>query len=209
MTIKISISGSHSTGKTTLVGAIQTFLKLKGHTVNTVQEVARESVRKGFPINENATYETQLWIMHRQICRELEESRELEKSLDRTNFLLCDRSIMDNCAYTHYLKLKKIITKEQMKSIIKLMKWWIPTYKLIFFIEPIKRSRIKDDGVRSTDKKFQRRINTILLRYINKFQRDFTEPRFIFANGTHEKRMEIIKTELEESGWLDEKENQE
>jgi len=197
-TKKIAVSGSHGVGKTTLVKAILYFLKKDGYIVDEVTEVAREARRKGFSLNELATYDTQMWIVHRQICRELEEIQ------DNPDFLVCDRSIMDNCAYTHYLKLQKIITKEQLKSIIRIMKWWIPTYDTIFLVSPIPRTRIEDDGVRSTDKKFQWRIHNILQRYVKNFNKNLNKDcklvKFVHTDGSHEKRMQIIEKELEKLG---------
>jgi len=67
--LKLALIGTHGVGKTTLAYEICSLLKKADHNVELVTEVAR---RSPYAVNEGATLEGQLWILHTQISQELE-----------------------------------------------------------------------------------------------------------------------------------------
>ncbi len=90
--IKLGITGTHSTGKSTLITQLGIKLKERGFRVKCVSDLATEAYKSGFPILQNHTFESTLWIMSRGISCELEASLQAD-------VVLVDRPIMDAMAY--------------------------------------------------------------------------------------------------------------
>jgi broad-specificity NMP kinase len=70
---KIAITGTHGVGKTTLTHQLCVALKEKNVNATIVEEKARSCP---FPVNEAATTDTEIWMVHSQICAEL-QSKEI------------------------------------------------------------------------------------------------------------------------------------
>ena len=66
---KITVLGSHGVGKTTFCYSLCYHYKQRKCNVKLVHETARSCP---FPINENATYEAQLWNCLSHLKKELE-----------------------------------------------------------------------------------------------------------------------------------------
>lgn len=139
---KIAFIGTHGTRKTTYSHGLAYYLKTQGINADLLYEVARKSP---LPINEDRTPSTQRWILHTQIAEELAfEKQEIDA-------LVCDRSVLDNYAYFVEKFGRDVALDAIVKSHVK-------TYDLLIKV-PITRDQIDDDGIRSTDKDFQRRID--------------------------------------------------
>ncbi|MBI4116505.1 ATP-binding protein [Candidatus Pacearchaeota archaeon] len=141
---KIAFIGTHGTGKTTLVNEIVFNLKKRGVNALAFEEIARSCP---LPINENAVRETQLWIIARQISTEIEKERNYE-------LVVCDRSILDTYCYHEYFFGRE-------KSWELLIQSYMKSYDKLIFV-PIKNGFLNEDGVRSTNKNFQTRIDKII-----------------------------------------------
>lgn len=90
--VKVGVTGTHSTGKSTLLGEIERLLICRGRRVKRVKDLATHARRLGFPILREHTFESTLWIMTRGI------SLELSASL-KADVVLVDRPAMDALAY--------------------------------------------------------------------------------------------------------------
>ncbi|MEU8003898.1 AAA family ATPase [Catellatospora sp. NPDC049111] len=92
MTIKIAVTGTHSTGKTTFVTAVSSALQKCAIRVTVVSDLGEEAMNLGFPILYNHVPESTLWIMTAGI------SRELVAGLD-ADVVLVDRPVPDALGY--------------------------------------------------------------------------------------------------------------
>ncbi len=149
---KLAFIGPHGTGKTTLVHELTFDLKKRGVNVFPLEEVARTSP---LPINENSVPKTQLWMITKQISKEIEKENFYET-------IVCDRSILDSYCYHNYFFGEE-------KSWEPLIKDYLGTYDEIILV-PIREGYLKNDGVRSTSKDFQKGINELFLKNLEKFQ---------------------------------------
>ena len=150
--VKITFTGTHGTGKTTLAHKLVYNLKKENVDVGLLQEIARESP---FPINQQVTKKAQIWIILNQIIKEIE----LE---EKNDVLICDRSILDGyCYYIYKFGRSKILEP----LIIEHLK----TYKYIIKV-PIREGFLVKDKVRSIDPKFQKDIDTILNKMLKTFK---------------------------------------
>lgn len=138
--MKIALIGAHGTGKTTMAHELVAELKKRGGNVEFLGEIARMCPLE---INENTTRKSQEWIIYSQYVKEIEMEQKCET-------LVCDRSIFDGYAYYHYKfggnKIIEDFVKEKIKG-----------YDFLFKI-PISNVRLKRDGKRSVNPKFQREI---------------------------------------------------
>jgi len=157
--MKIAFTGTHGTGKTTLTYDVSAALKKKSYDVGTVTEIARNCP---FPINEDTTEESQLWISLNMINKELEAQQKYKH-------IICNRSLLDAYAYT--LNILPKVNKPGIFSY--LFDYWVKTYDLLLYA-PI-RYGLQRDMIRSSDKEFQIKIDDIVKRILNKHRIEFFE----------------------------------
>jgi nicotinamide riboside kinase len=141
--MKIAFVGSHGVGKTTLCFELAAMLKRRNVDVDIVREVARACP---LPINQETTVAAQEWILHSQIRYELEVGA-------RHDFVLCDRSVLDNYCYLVHAAGSSPVWE-------KMLDYWLPTYDLLVHV-PI-CTRPTYDGVRAIDPRFQEQIELLL-----------------------------------------------
>lgn len=150
---KIGIMGTHGTGKTTL--AFDLALKYKKENPSMNVKMMAEVARKcPYPINEASTQRSQRWIWAAQMVAELEGMK--------NDVLVCDRTILDNLAYSKFFGFDHIIDDFLLTSIN-----WTLTYEKIYWLRP--NDICADDKVRSIDINFQKNIDQILAGWIKEF----------------------------------------
>ena len=150
---KIGIMGTHGTGKTTLAFQLAYQYKKTNpeKTIFILPGIARLSP---FPLNENANIQGQRWIYHKQMTAELENQK--------CNILICDRTILDNLAYSKILGFECIV-ENYLNSAIS----WLQTYWKLYWLRP--EYPIMADGVRNISIEFQAQIDSVLNDWIKKY----------------------------------------
>lgn len=156
--MKVAIIGTHGTGKTTLAYSVTGELKKKGYHATMLTEVAR---RCPFPINDKTSLKTEQWIMSRQISEEIE-------ARERNKVVVCDRSVLDTYCYG----FNSYGNNDFLDSIVK---QWIPSYDVLFRTPIMKRYKLVNDGFRSTNKRFQRRMDQILEEQLKQREVEYIE----------------------------------
>lgn len=154
---KIGILGSHGTGKTTLAYNLAAKHKNEnpGLKVGFLSEVVRMCP---FSINHDSTIASQLWIYHKQLIEEIELT-------ERSDILICDRTILDNLAYSRNMaKTRDVQFEKIIDACFDQALKWMSTYDTIYFLRP--SSPIVADGVRIDDVVFQKEIDNILARWV-------------------------------------------
>lgn len=155
--MKIGITGLHGTGKTTL----SQFIAGKRGGFKLLPEAPRQALQLGFPINENTPIETEFWIFAKQ----------LEMELVAQDNYIADKCFIDLLAYAMYIFAEKAdfinILREIAKGAAK-------KYDLVIYL-PTGEFPIEDDGVRSTDPKFQEAIDKLILKILNNFGVSYTK----------------------------------
>jgi nicotinamide riboside kinase len=141
--VKIALIGTHGVGKTTLCYELAARLKRRDVDVEMVREVAR---RCPLPINRETSLQAQSWILHTQMAWELEAAAEHQ-------VVLCDRSILDNYCYLVHATGPQPAWEGLLSS-------WLETYDQLVKVPLWTAPRW--DGVRDTDRFFQKAIDTLL-----------------------------------------------
>ena len=153
----IAFSGTHGTGKSSTAYKFGAQLKVNGYNIAVIDELARECPLK---INKDASALTQFWIIAAQMKREI-------KMMDKYDFIISDRSIMDNLAYATVLGL---FDDTDMGTVIKYTKIM---YRNIFVLSPIGFNYQVADGVRDMDVAFRMDVHRALVYLYDNFNIDY------------------------------------
>ena len=125
--IKIAFSGISGSGKTSLLTEVKKILALK-YKVGSIDEI---NGRNPFDNDKRATFVSQFFYVSTQI------NEENIHSISPSDFLLCDRSVLDQWIYwRRYISDKEItpVLEEKNKIMENLYRFWIKSYDLVFFI---------------------------------------------------------------------------
>ncbi len=154
---KLAFVGTHGIGKTTLTHQTVSELKKRGVNADFLGEVVRDCP---LPINEGTLEESQMWIIHSQIVKELEMK-------NKCDWLICDRSVLDG--YVYYFN--KFGKNEVLENLVKN---FLKSYDLIVRVK-INPDFLKEDGIRSVDKEFQKEIDEKMFSFLNEMGVDYIE----------------------------------
>ena len=150
--IKVGIIGTHDTRKTSLCYDLASKLKDGGISAGFMEEVARNlPASPGFKINEKTTRESQIWILHSQIKRELEYAARGD-----IDVLFTDRTVIDNWVYYLYR------FKNDNPTLDSLVNYWTKTYNLLVKLPILKNKSLKADPKRAKALKFKLGIDELL-----------------------------------------------
>ena len=166
--MKIGVTGSHGTGKTTL-----SKLLAGKNNWRYLPESPLQAMTKGFPINEETPIETEIWIFAKQI--------EMETFTPES--WVADKCLIDLLAYARYLMPKEKSLLETLTKIVKRN----AVYDVVIYL-PTGEFPIEDDGFRSTDPVFQEAIDKEITRIMREMNIEYHK-----IVGTREERLERAK----------------
>ena len=156
--VKIAISGTHSTGKTTTLRCACDRLRSAGLSVDIVPEMSSHCP---LPIARAQTIESTLWIVLSMIRCEIERSAICD-------VLLVDRPVADAFAYLVAAQAARDAQPERpsptYRSLVALIRHWSPTYRCVFRTCALPGLRIEDDGRRDLDENFRASVEAIMPR---------------------------------------------
>ena len=186
--IKISFSGISGSGKTSLLNEVKKILSLK-YKVDHVPEI---SGKNPFDNDKKSTFTSQFFYLSTQV------NEENVHSINPLEYLLCDRSILDQWIYWKCSILNKEFS-EQLKiknGILEdLYRFWIKTYDMIFLI----RLDLKKLDTREFNKEL-RKIDSQYIKtrekvYLKTIKEDNLNVVDIWNNNTiDESAQKIIQT---------------
>jgi len=174
--VRIILTGTHGTGKTTILNHYRDELPV-------VTEVVRTLTKQGLKINEMGDEEGQKLIFDTHI-----------KNLSEKHDYISDRGPTDAMAYTmyHYTEQGKISATELAREATELANFIEKNPDIIWCYFPVEFP-VVDDGVRSTEEKFRKYVNdeikSILERYHVKYH---------VITGTVEERIKTIDKIIKE-----------
>ena len=178
MGTKILITGTHSTGKSTLLEELKKQEEFKDFKF--IGGVTREAKSYGIDINEQGGDDTQLFC----ICSDV-----LNLLKNKKSDIVFDRSIIDTLIYSRYLFREGQISRSTMKIVYDLYLKYLNSFNFIFWLRP--EFEIKYDGVRSINKEFQDGIDQL-------FDEEFFGKELVpvILTGTVEERIKQIKDKV-------------
>jgi predicted ATPase len=143
---KILISGTFSTGKTTLARAVTRDLREHRAKVSLISETARYCP---YPLNKNQTFETSLWLMTEQM------RREIEMTIEKPSIIICDRGIPDILSHALTIPIRSEQDFSTLKTMKTIMSSWAPTYDRVYWAKIDHEYNIIRDELRISDDVYQ------------------------------------------------------
>lgn len=179
--MKICITGTHGTGKTTLLNYLKNDNSLN-NLFDFTEEITRTMSKKGIKINEDGDDASQiaLALAHWDIYQNHKN-------------LIMDRCLLDVLCYTKYLYEHHKCNRYTL-NFVKILFSQVH-YDVIFYIEP--EFELENDGVRSTDRSFRDEVQ----RYFNYYIKELNI-NVVYLKGTVEERLNIISNELKNHNIL-------
>ena len=169
---QIQFCGAHGTGKTTILNMFKERLRL-----NTITGVVRGLNKdKGITINEKGTDLSQTTIFNAYL-----------ELFNNKQPYISDRSLIDVLAYTKVGYEDKFVSKELLEKIEQETGEFIKNNKQITYIWFPIEFEIENDGVRSQDAVYQKRIQSAIGGYLYKFS-----VSYFVAHGNPENRYSTI-----------------
>jgi len=163
--IKVSVSGTLSTGKTEFVKALAEALTKRGLCVAVVAEAARQCP---FPLDRDETLPAALWLAARIVTNELDACARRPQP----DVVVCDRSVIDTCAYME-LVCARHPDPDNLRQLVEAMgRSWSSTYAIAFLSLRDPREPIAPDGVRPIDREFQQSIEDAIIGVFGRFERE-------------------------------------
>lgn len=147
----ISLSGTHCTGKTTLVKAMMEDPQLK-EDCSFINASGKDTAKYGLSINEDGDALSQVFFATRQLTRLIENRNEKKH-------LICDRSILDVVVYSRYLGRQGKIGLETIQLVEKLNAIESQLMDAYFILEP--SFGLVEEKDRSMNEKFQKDIQSL------------------------------------------------
>jgi nicotinamide riboside kinase len=145
---RIGISGAQGTGKTTLANSIAAELSL-----TVLPESARHIASMGFPLDENATIESQtaIWLKQMEFCY-----------YARDTGYVSDRVFVDSLAYMSVIaqESKEPLQLKFVDFAVGVVSPMMKDHFDIVLYTPIEFELV-DDGLRSTDADYQKRLDQL------------------------------------------------
>ncbi len=174
--MRVSISGSHSTGKTCLAQACYDALhtRLPGQ-VSLIQEVAREVIAKGFPLNRDATVDAYTTYILLQLAGEREAG---------TAHAISDRSLIDLVAYMRTNAAPHI--PRYFQQMVEEIVWREKEYFDLYCYLPIEFPLVVDD-VRPEEEAYRAAVDRTLIEVLDHYRVAAVEVR-----GTLEDRRDQV-----------------
>lgn len=182
--MKISFTGAGCSGKSTLLKRCRDHYRDRFAYIT---EVTRPIARKGLPINESGGDQTQRAIIEAHI-----ENNKL-------NDVVMDRCIVDGAVYTTWLAMNgdSSISDTVLQYAWNTFDQIVNDIDIIFYTEPL---RLESDGQRSTNRDFQRGIDSLItstLFYSRTFKSQY-QGKVIILKGDVETRFNDIKIAIEQ-----------
>jgi nicotinamide riboside kinase len=150
MTIKIAISGTHSTGKTTLCNELYDIATESGLNPCLLNEAARIVFAEhgcspvGLPRDELAIIQREIFLKQLQMEDEAEAAD--------YDLIICDRTLMDSIVYARFYG----VGGGMHKTFYRIARHHLTTYDYIAVtkIDPIIADGVMMDGLRDADRDF-------------------------------------------------------
>ena len=157
--MRISITGSHSTGKTTLANAVAKILRRRGsNNVGLIHEVARRVIAMGFSLNQNATihsYLNYIWLVLKEEREHVEE------------YIISDRSLVDLLGYIRTNNDATI--PKYFVSMLEELLWRESTYFDLYCYLPIEFP-LQLDHVRPADVEYHKAVDINILQILHEYR---------------------------------------
>lgn len=170
--VKVAVSGAHSTGKTTFLNRTAEILNNDGISNFIVTDLA---IRCPLPILRQHTVESTLWLVATGIAEEI-------ASAHKFNVVLVDRPVLDAWAYWMAVppNIDIVSVTPKFKTLKNTIKNWLPTYDLIYQTRIDESIPVEDNKGRELDESYRLEIGRQMELASKEFK---VEPRILTSTN--------------------------
>ena len=191
--MKIAFTGSHSTGKTTLLNDLITYFD-DDINIKCITEVARKIIDKGYPLNQDANVDSYVHYINDQLNEE-------NIHMQGCDLFISDRTLLDPVAYS--LVNRQLPRPYIPEYFIEMMTnvWLLEQARYDLYVYFPLEFPLEIDGIRPVDEKYRKdideKIHMLLMKYnIN----------YITVSGNEMQRrdylIKVIKKYMDKYRWL-------
>lgn len=196
--MKISTVGTHSVGKTTY---ISDFLK-KWNMYETFNTSYRDLIESNqIPHSKNATEESQKIILNYLVEQAIESSKK--------DFIITDRCVLDNLAYTSWLNINGKVSDRFLEETRILTKETLKLYDIILFIPLTKVAEVplENNNLRDMDPVYREEIDNIFKVFQQSYLRGDgrvfpvdDSPAMVEIYGNRQTRIKMTELYIKDDG---------
>jgi len=186
---KIGFIGNSCTGKTTAAFTVIRSLKYKKLLVGYCTDACRFVTFP--PARFDVCPDARLNVLFKQLSNETEQM--VREDVD---YLVTERTAIDWWLY--YVWTCKQVAKDPAVEIAALVKLWLRSYDLLFFLDSKGMSYV-DDGFRPASTKIRDEIDSHYCEWLARYEKTCRDLRIV-TDGSVEKRVETVERLLED--WL-------
>jgi molybdopterin-guanine dinucleotide biosynthesis protein len=148
--VKVAVSGAHSTGKTTFLQRTAEILNDNGISSHIVTDLA---IKCPLPILRQHTVESTLWLVSTGLAEEIAAAH-------KSNVVLVDRPVLDAWAYWMAVlpNVETASVTPKFKTLESTIKNWLPTYDLIYQTQIDGSIPVEDNKGRELDESYRLEI---------------------------------------------------
>ena len=177
--LNLAFTGSHSTGKTTLLNDIREALKNEMQ-INYITEVARGIIRKGYPLNMDANVDSYVHYINDQLNAEA-------INMKGCDLFISDRTLLDPVAYAIVnSKLPRPYIPDYFIDMMKNV-WLLEQKKYDLYIYFPIEFPMDYDGVRPSDEKYRKDIDEEIQHLLDENGVSYKK-----VSGSREQRKRIL-----------------
>lgn len=196
--MRIGISSCQNNGKTTLVQAIQKLWPMHKTPEKTYRDLIKE---KNLKLNETGTQESQ------EIIREALRQCAIDNSKEK--YIVHDRTILDNLAYSVYLSERGQLSDDFLADSINMTRDTLKMFDIIFWLPLNPNIKIIEQENRSTNEEYRQDIDFIFETMINTYKESAGLifpledcPAVIELTGDLNEKLSTLKMYLNDDGDL-------
>lgn len=148
--VKVAVSGTHSTGKTTFLNRTAEILNNDGISSLIVTDLA---IRCPLPILREHTVESTLWLVATGLAEEIAAAH-------KSNVVFVDRPVLDAWAYWMAVSPNEdtVSFTAKFNTLKNTIKNWLPTYDLIYQTRIDESIPVEDNKGRELDDSYRLEI---------------------------------------------------
>lgn len=183
--MRIAFTGTHCTGKTTLLNDIEKVFagKLEIHSVT---EVARKIIEKGYPLNMDATTDSYIHYINDQLNAE-------KLSMQECDVFISDRTLLDPVAYAMVnSKLPRPYISEYFIEMMKNV-WLLEKEKYDLYVYFPIEFKLEYDNVRPIDEKYRKDIDSVIVGLLEQYKINY-----IRISGDRDERINVLSKVIRE-----------
>ncbi len=177
--MKIALTGTHVTGKTTLINDYRNYLSATGEkrTVGIITGIARGIIARGFPLNKDGNIDSYINYLNDQL--------NAEKQMDLYDDFISDRTLLSPLAYS---LVNRTLPRPYIPDyFIEMMEnvWLMEKNRFdLYLYFPIEFDMIIKDDIHPRDENYRQQIDEMIHSLLIKHNIKFTS-----ITGTREERL--------------------